>query len=108
MRTRTKVSGALAAAIVLAGAVATVSVATGSDDRPLEGSDLDRATEAALAHTRGGTVVESEAGDGGAAYEVEVRLDDGSVVEVELDDGFRVIGDAADDDGSEGGAEDDA
>lgn len=108
MRTRTKVVAASAAALVLAGAAATVSLATGNDERPLEGGDLDRATAAALEHTGGGSVIESEVGDGGAAYEVEVRLDDGSVVEVQLDDGFTVTGSSADDDAGEGtGGEDD-
>lgn len=108
MRTRTKIVAASATALVIAGVAATVSVATGSDERPLEGSDLDRATAAALAHTGEGAVVESEIGDGGAAYEVEVRLDDGSVVEVQLDDGFNVTGSSADDDAREGTADDDS
>lgn len=107
MRTKTKVLAVAAAALVVAGAAATVSVATGSDDQPLEGSQLERATAAALEHTRGGSVVESEVGDGGASFEVEVRLDDGSVVEVQLDERFEVIGDAIDDDGSGGAADDD-
>ena len=47
-------------------------------------------------------------GDDGAAYEVEVRLPNGSQVEVQLDSDFRVTGSAADDDGSErAGGEDD-
>lgn len=106
MRTKTKVVTAGAAALVVAGAAATVSVATGSDDQPLEGSQLERATAAALAHTGEGSVVESEVGDGAASYEVEVRLDDGSVVEVQLDERFDVIGDAIDDDGNEGSDDD--
>ena len=106
MRRKTKILAATATALVIAGAAATVSVATGSDERPLEGDDLERATSAALEHTGGGTVVESEVGDGGAAYEVEVRLDDGSVVEVQLDGGFRVTGSSADDDAGESGTDD--
>jgi len=106
MRTRTKVLVATAAALAIGGAAATVSVATGSDDQPLEGSDLERATAAALSHTGEGTVVESELGDGGAAYEVEVRLADGSVVEVQLDDRFEVTGSTADDDSGEAGTDD--
>jgi len=39
-------------------------------------------------------------GDDGAAYGVEVRRDDGSVVEVSLDANFHVIGNSADDDGA--------
>lgn len=99
MRTRAKVVTAAAVALV-AGAAAT-AVATGSDDRPLEGADLDRATAAALAHTGEGEVVDSEVGDGGADYEVEVRLDDGSVVEVQLDRRFEVTDSEADYDASE-------
>lgn len=101
MRTRTKVLIVASAAVVAAGAIATAGVATGFDDRPLEGSDLERATEAALASTGGGRVIETEAGDDGASYGVEVQLDDGSVVEVELDERFQVIGSAADDDSME-------
>jgi uncharacterized membrane protein YkoI len=106
MRTKTKVLIATGAALVIAAAAATVSVATGSDDQPLEGSDLDRATAAALAHTGGGTVVDSELGDDGASYEVEVRLDDGSVIEVQLDDRFQVAGSTPDDDVREAGRDD--
>jgi hypothetical protein len=85
-----------------------IAVATGGDtDRPLTGSDLDRATAAALAETGGGTVTDTEVGDDGAAYGVEVRLEDDSQVEVNLDADFRVIGYGADDDGSGEGGNDD-
>ena len=65
---------------------AGVAIATGAGDtdQPLTGSTLDRARAAALEFTGGGTVTETEAGDDGAAYGVEVRLDDGRVVEVRL------------------------
>jgi hypothetical protein len=106
-RTRWIAGGTLALAAV-AGGVGW-AFATGDDDEPLTGSALDRATAAALEHTGGGTVVETEVGDGGAAYGVEIRLDDGSVVEVELDANFVVIGQEADDDGpgDDDGADDD-
>jgi uncharacterized membrane protein YkoI len=54
-------------------------------------------------------VIESEAGDDGAAYGVEIRLEDGRVVEVSLDANFNVVGDEADDDGpnDDDGANDD-
>ncbi len=54
---------------------------------------------AALEATGGGTVAETEMGDDGAAYSVEVRLDNGSQVEVNLDTDFTIIGQSADDDG---------
>ncbi len=67
-------------------------------DTPLSGSNLDQAVAAALEHTGGGEVLETEIGDDGAAYGVEIRLPDGSQVEVNLDDSFAVIGSEADDD----------
>jgi uncharacterized membrane protein YkoI len=82
------------------------AAAGGDDDRPLTGATLAQAEAAALAHTGGGTVVETEVGDDGAAYGVEVRLEDGTQVEVMLDESFRVIGEEADDDGA--GEADDA
>ncbi len=88
---------------------ATILVAGGGggdDDQPITGSAYDDAVAAALAHTGGGTVTETELGDGGAACEVEIRLDDGREVEVELDADFNVIGSADDDDGP-GGEDDD-
>ncbi len=50
-----------------------------------------------LQHTGGGTVIEAEQGDGGAAYGVEVRSADGTVVEIALDGNFRVVGQETDD-----------
>jgi uncharacterized membrane protein YkoI len=91
-------AGVAAAAVIVVGGAGVVRAATG-DDVPLEGQDFDRATASALRHVGGGTVVETEVGDEGAAYEVEVRLDDGSQVAVELDESFAVIGSDADDDG---------
>jgi hypothetical protein len=86
--------GALSAGIAIAAGVG------GGDDKPITGKALARATAAALAHTGGGTVVETEVGDDGAAYGLEVRLPDGRQVEVSLDESFNVIGRQADDDGS--------
>lgn len=89
------------AALVLAGAGTGVVLAgSGDDDRPLRGNTLDQATSAALDHVGGGSVVETEAGDDGAAYGVEIRKDDGTVVEVNLDRDFNVIGSERDDDGA--------
>jgi hypothetical protein len=68
-----------------------LAIASGGDDEhQLTGSALDQASPAALEHTGGGTVIEAEAGDDGAAYGVEIRLD-GSVVDVALDANFRVV-----------------
>jgi hypothetical protein len=94
------VIAAVAAVLVLGAVGAGIAIAggVGDDDKPLTGATLDKATAAALEHTGGGTVIETEAGDDGAAYGVEVRLANGSVVEVELDESFHVIGQANDDD----------
>jgi uncharacterized membrane protein YkoI len=100
----------LIVALVLAAGAVTAGIAiasgVGDDDEPLTGSSLAKATAAALAHTGGGTVVETEVGDDGAAYGVEVRLADGRVVEVNLDASYAVIGQQADDDGAAEGGED--
>ncbi|MEZ5171486.1 MAG: hypothetical protein R3A49_12175 [Acidimicrobiia bacterium] len=114
MKRRSKftiVGAAVAVAVVGVGTGIGIA-ASGDDDQPLTGVDLDRATAAALDHTGGGTVTETEIGDDGAAYGVEIQLDDGSQVEVNLDSEFNVIGAAPDDDGpgnrddSDGGSDD--
>ena len=110
MTKRTKVAAAAAAAATLVVASGGIAYAAGvgrDDDKPLTGSTLDRASEAALAHTNGGTVVKAEHGDDGSAYEVEVRRPDGSTVEVNLDASFAVVGSEADDDAGERGDDDD-
>jgi hypothetical protein len=91
---------AIGAVVLLAGVLsAGIAIAAGSgDEQPLTGSSLEQATDAALAHTGGGTVVETETGDDGAAYSVEVQLADGRQVEVNLNADFEVIGSEADDD----------
>jgi uncharacterized membrane protein YkoI len=110
MQRKTKwiAGGALAVAVIAVGA--GMGIAATNDDEPLTGSTLDRAVDAALQETGGGTIVETEVGDGGAAYSVEIRLEDGRQVEVNLDENFDVIGSEADDDGpnereDEGGSE---
>ena len=99
-RTKWIAGGALALAVVGGGTGVAIATGAGDTDPPLTGSTLDGARAAALRFTGGGTVTETEAGDDGAAYGVEVRLDDGRVVEVRLDANFQVLGHEADDDGS--------
>ncbi len=95
-----KIAVMVAAGVALGTAVGGIAIAAGSgdDDRPLTGSTLEKATAAALEHTGGGTVLETEAGDDGAAYGVEIRLADGTQAEVSLDRSFNVIGRETDDD----------
>ena len=97
-------TAAAVTALVLGGA--GIATAQGEDgpgegadsDTPLTGTDLERASAAALEHTGGGRVVDSETGDDGAAYGIEIELADGSQVEVHLDADFQVIGSEVDDD----------
>lgn len=98
MERRTKLIAAVSAVAVAGAAALGVAAATDDDDRPLEGETLEKATAAALEATGGGEVVETEIGDDGAAYGVEVRLDDGRVFEVNLNDDFEVIGQERDED----------
>ncbi|HSO53357.1 MAG TPA: hypothetical protein VL330_11530, partial [Actinomycetes bacterium] len=84
-------------AVAMVGGIAAAS-ADGDSDQELTGSTRDQAVIAALAATGGGTVLETEAGDDGAAYGVEVRLPDGRQVEVNLDESFKVVGQEADED----------
>src|SRR5262245_26751859 len=103
-RTKLGVGGAAAIVAVGLGSFFGIAAATGGDDdQALTGAARDRAIRAALASTGGGRVLETEAGDDGAAYTVEVRRPDGSVVEVQLDAGYAVTGRVGDDDGGGGG-----
>jgi hypothetical protein len=107
METRKKwIVGGTLGLVVVVGTTGFAIANAGDDDQPLTGSAFDQATAAALDSTGGGTVIETEVGDDGAAYGVEIRLDDGSVVEVSLDRSFNVIGDEADDDGANGEEDD--
>ena len=95
------ITAALAIVAIGGGAGAGIVVAGGGDDdQPLTDSALENASKAVLEEYPDGTIIETEVGDDGAAYGVEVRLGDGSVVEVHLDEGFNVIGQEADDDGA--------
>ena len=101
--------GAAALALAIVGTGAGITVATGGDDEaPITGSALEKASQAALEHTGGGTVTGTEVGDEESYYEVEVTLDGGGQVDVQLDEGFNVVGDEADEAGDDsGGAGDD-
>ncbi len=109
MNRTTKIVASAAAVVGLAVAGTSIAVAGGSDDdatdTPISGTDLDRASTAALEHTGEGRVTETEVGDEESYYEVEVTLDDGSQVDVQLDEEFAVVGDEADDE-SEAGDDD--
>jgi uncharacterized membrane protein YkoI len=105
---RDKLKGAVIAVVVIAalavGGAAIAGAAGGDDDgseKPITGSALDRASSAALDHTGGGEVTDTEVGDEEGAYEVEVTRDDGSQVDVHLDRNFDVLSAPGDGDSSE-------
>jgi uncharacterized membrane protein YkoI len=84
--------------VAVVGGAAAAAAGGGDGDQELTGATRDRAVAAALAATGGGTVTETEAGDDGAAYGVEVRLPDGRQVEVNLDQSFKVVRQEPDED----------
>ena len=106
MNSRTK-KGLIAAGVVAAlgaggAAIAIGSSGSGDDEgtqRAITGEALQKASDAALAHTGGGRVTETEVNDEESYYQVEVTMDDGSQVDVNLDRGFNVVS-SKDDSGS--------
>ena len=94
-------------AVVMGVSGFTYASQSSDDDTPLTGDSLERASGAALDATGGGDVVDSELGDDGASYSVEVRLPDGSQVEVDLDENYVVIGQEVDDDSADATGDDD-
>ena len=91
----------IAAALLVAAGVAGIAIATTQDDdesTPITGEDLSKASAAALQHTGGGTVTDSEIGDEEGYFEVEVTMPDGREIDVHLDQNFNVIGSESDQD----------
>jgi uncharacterized membrane protein YkoI len=111
-KTTQLIAAGAATVAIIGGGMIGVAVATGAggdDSEPaITGDALDQASAAALAHTGGGTVTDTEVGDEESLYEVEVTLDDGSQIDVQLDENFNVVGDEADGaDEDESGGDDD-
>jgi uncharacterized membrane protein YkoI len=112
MNRRVKIVIGTAAAAVITG-VAAAGVAAAADsggddvadvaDVSISGTDLERASDAALAETGGGEVVDSEVEENG--YEVEVNLDDGRQMEVQLDADFAVVSSDQNEEGDDGDAD---
>jgi uncharacterized membrane protein YkoI len=90
--------------VTLGAASAGIAIAGGGDDdateTPITGTELQKASAAALAETGGGRVTGTEVGDEESYYEVEVTLDGGGQVDVQLDRDFNVVGSEGDRDGS--------
>ena len=93
------IAGVTTAAGVVGGTSVAAVTAPTDQDTPLTGEPWDRASAAAVAHVGGGEVTDTEMGDGGAGYGLEVRKPDGVQVEVNLDQGYAVTSTEADDDG---------
>ena len=98
-RTKWIVAAGIAVAGVVGGAGAVM--AAGADDAQLSGESRDKAVAAARALVGEGEVTDTELGDDGAAYGVEIRKPDGAQVEVNLDKDYKVTGTEADDDRDE-------
>ncbi len=85
-----------ATALALAGGVGAVAMAgsdTGDDgDVTVTGTQADKATNAALKLTHGGTAnsVERDS-ENGATWEVEVTKPDGDTVDVRLDEDYGLV-----------------
>jgi hypothetical protein len=107
-RTRWIIVGAAAgvAAAAIGGGVAVAGVG-GDSETPITGAARAKAEAAALAHTGGGEVTETEAGDEESYYEVEVTMPDGRQVDVQLDKNFAVVGSSADERPDDEGSGDD-
>ena len=103
LNVRTLVIAAALAVLLALGAAGIAYANNGGGDsgEQLTGTDAQKAKSAALAAVGGGSVTEVERDDGGnGAFEVEVARKDGSQVEVHLDSKYNVVGQEADDDGT--------
>jgi len=99
MKRSKKVVAVLGTATVfaVAGGVGAVAFASGDDtgddgDVNVTGTEADRATDAALELTHGGTAnsVERDS-ENGATWEVEVTRTDGDTVDVRLDENYGLV-----------------
>jgi len=90
------VGGALTVALIGGGTGAALAAGGPDTEAPITGPALAEASAAALGHTGGGRVTQTEAGDEEAPYEVEVIREYGGQVDVHLDRDFHVLGSKAD------------
>jgi len=100
-RTKVLVAGVAVVALAAGGVGIATAGGGGDSEQPISGSELDKASAAALEHTGGGEVSDTEVGDEESLYEVEVTLDDGSQTDVQLDEDFNVVGDESDEAGED-------
>jgi hypothetical protein len=109
MNLNRKVLVVAGAVIALAAGGIGIAYAVGGDsEEQASGPGADRAKAAAIEAVGGGEAVSVERGDSGSAYEVEVKTDDGSVVEVQVNDQGQAGATASDDDHGENAGDDDS
>jgi len=89
-------AGAAAVAVLTLGGGAGIAYATGDTGEQATGPDIEKAKSAALDHTNGGRVTDTEVGDEEGYYEIEVTRDDGSQADVHLDRDLNVLSTLAD------------
>jgi uncharacterized membrane protein YkoI len=106
MNVRTLVIAAAVAMLVALGGAGIAYANAGDSEEQVTGPDAQKAKSAAIAAVGGGTLTEVERDDGddgygtSGVYEVEVTREDGSQLEVHLDGDYNVVGQEADEDGS--------
>lgn len=97
MQTKTRIVIAAAAIVAIGGGAGIATAASSGDsETPITGTDLQQASQVALAHTGQGRVTGTEVGDEESFYQIEVTLDDGTQVDVQLDKAFHFVASKAD------------
>lgn len=92
MKKKTAIIASAAGLVLVLGTAGITYAVTESGDGALTGNALERASNAALAEVGTGTVTSAERNDdGGSAYDLSVRLDNGDEVDVELNESFDVV-----------------
>jgi peptidase YpeB-like protein len=91
MRMRKPIAAAIVV-LAVAGGGAIAYAATNDSEGGVTGPGAERARDAALQATGGGTATAVERDEeNGGTWEVEVRRPDGSVVDVRLDESYRLV-----------------
>ncbi len=98
-KTKWIVGGIVVTALFGAGTGIGIASSDDGSQAPITGGALEKASAIALERTGGSAVNQTELRDEEGYFEVEVVLEDGSLVDVHLDRGFNVI--SSDGDGGE-------
>ena len=90
---RKRIVWIVVAVVAMIGVGGTIALANNGDgEGGVRGPEADRAVQAALEITGGGTANAVELdGEGGATWEVEVTTPGGSIVDVRLDDAYQIV-----------------